>query len=782
MRLLKVNESNMDDDFNNHIYPFNINQFGFNDQIDLKKIENLVSKFYKHDMVSYVLWMSIANFQLFKEMYGSDMADYIMTISQQAIQNIASEYLKNNLYLLETFQSGEFLLLLNEFNQIDITFKLAILRLKIKIMINRDIIKHIGNKCDIKIGHSTISKDNISLIHKAIYEAKLSAISSSEQYQEYLVADFSSLITKEKLCPHYQPIVDLSNANVIGWESLIRCQHNNSHFDSPDFLFNFAEEIGSLFLLEEICRHLAIKKIGILEDNQKIFINIHPKTLADPKFKSGQTLELLKQYGLYPRNIVFEITEKHSIHDFKAFYTALEHYRLQGYSVAIDDVGAGYSGLLSIAETRPDFIKIDMSLIRNIDKDPIRRSLVESILSFAHKIDCKVIAEGIETDGELSSLINLGIDYGQGFRICRPSFPKPLIDDGLKEKINIISRENLFISKGDFKLKSSMPIEILTEKVITVNVTDRIKDVKNHLSKEVSFTGAVVLDDERPVGLIMGYHLDRQLSTQYGVALYINRQVTQLMDSSPLIVEADMPIEKVAKKAMEREHYKVYDHIIVVKKGKYIGIVSVQNMLNTLAKLNIEMAKGTNPLTGLPGNLAIEQEIEMYMNAHKPFYLIYADLDNFKIYNDVYGFKQGDKIILLLSHILIWASKKYGYQRTFVGHLGGDDFIVVQGLQESLQVEFFCKKVVDCFKRLVRRCYTCEDLKRGYIRAKDRDGIEKDMPLVSLSLAALHCDGGHCSMADLAKKSSELKKYAKTIPGSCWVIDRRRNCSIKNNV
>jgi EAL domain-containing protein (putative c-di-GMP-specific phosphodiesterase class I) len=117
---------------------------------------------------------------------------------------------------------------------------------------------------------------------------------------------------------------------------------------------------------------------------------------------------MLEAAGLSPQNVVLEITERHSIRNFTLFYKTLAHYRGQGYKIAIDDAGTGYSGLSSIAEITPDFIKVDMSLIRGINRDPVRRALMETMISLADKIGSRVIAEGIETREEAMTLAETG--------------------------------------------------------------------------------------------------------------------------------------------------------------------------------------------------------------------------------------------------------------------------------------------------------------------------------------------------------------------------------------
>jgi GGDEF domain-containing protein len=267
----------------------------------------------------------------------------------------------------------------------------------------------------------------------------------------------------------------------------------------------------------------------------------------------------------------------------------------------------------------------------------------------------------------------------------------------------------------------------------------------------------------------MSHHLNRHLSEEFGRSVYFKRPVTLIMDSWPLIVEASTPVELTARQALLRNKQNIFDYVIVTECGRFKGVVSVQKILDTLAEVQVEMAKGASPLTGLPGNLLIEQEIERRAAGSEPFAIVYADLDNFKVYNDIYGFVRGDDIILLLGRIMAWAIKRHGGKGDFLGHVGGDDFVA---LTSPCLAERICRSVVRVFGRLVVRHFTPEDLARGFVRGKDRRGQEMSFPLTSVSLGILECAPGTDLLA-IAQSSSATKTFAKTIPGNSYVYDRR---------
>ncbi len=218
----------------------------------------------------------------------------------------------------------------------------------------------------------------------------------------------------------YQPLFRLKNGSLFGFEALTRCPPR-SRFDGPLALFRYAEKEGCLFALDRIARETAVRSCPALTANQKIFINVNSGIMKDPHFVSGQTRQWLAERGLAPEQVVFELTERSSIDDFEEAKKTLGHYRSQGYEIAIDDAGAGYSSLQAIVELRPDYIKVDRSLVQNADRDEMKKHMLRTFVRFAKRMNIRIVAEGIERPEELQLVRMLGIDFGQGYLIGRPS-------------------------------------------------------------------------------------------------------------------------------------------------------------------------------------------------------------------------------------------------------------------------------------------------------------------------------------------------------------------------
>jgi diguanylate cyclase (GGDEF)-like protein len=310
----------------------------------------------------------------------------------------------------------------------------------------------------------------------------------------------------------------------------------------------------------------------------------------------------------------------------------------------------------------------------------------------------------------------------------------------------------------------AVPALVVDEEAPVVKVKEMLD------AAQQPYKSLVVVRGQEIAGLVMGQNLYRTLGSLYGIPLYYQRRIAMLMDQKPLIIRTNTILEQAAELAMSRDQDKLYDDLVVVdENGGLVGVVSVQRMLDTLTRVQIELAKGANPLTGLPGNLAIEEELSKRARHRQISSVIYVDLDGFKSYNDTYGFKQGDQMILLLSKVLLHSMRKHGMDDDFVGHIGGDDLIVITRPECA---ELICQKIVRLFDRLVCNCFSPADRARRTFYGHDRFGRQVWLPLTSVSLAIVDCENEK-DYKSLPETAAQLKNRAKAEPGSLYVRDRR---------
>ena len=229
------------------------------------------------------------------------------------------------------------------------------------------------------------------------------------------------LLQEDRYFSMLQPIYAADGAP-FGYEALFRGRSEEGGILAPHALFSVAEEAGLLFALDLKARQSAISTMARRpKDNAHLFVNFNPSSIYDPDFCLRTTRDLVSRVGLTPENIVFEVTETTRAHDENHLRAILDYYRAAGFQVALDDIGAGFSGLNLLQLLQPDFMKIDMALIRDIDSDAYKQSIVRHLIGIAHDCGAKVVAEGIETGAELDWVRDAGADLVQGYLLGRPA-------------------------------------------------------------------------------------------------------------------------------------------------------------------------------------------------------------------------------------------------------------------------------------------------------------------------------------------------------------------------
>jgi len=408
------------------------------------------------------------------------------------------------------------------------------------------------------------------------------SIVNISNYKE--MKELECILNNKNISTVYQPIISLLDGKIIGYEALSRGPVD-SPLQSPDKLFKAAQIYNKTWELEQLCRIKAIERATNLERNKYLFINVDPHIFKDEKFKKGFTKEFLAEHNMSPDCIIFEITEKTCIEDYKSFKQALNNYVDQGYKIAVDDTGSGYSGLKMLNETKPHYVKIDMDLIRNVNRDFFKQSLIECFVKLSEATNMKLIAEGIETEEELRTLINLGVYAGQGFFISRPAETFVDISKSVKD---LIIRHNKFKDNIYYNYQNNNIGEIV-RKDKPFDAETCCMEIKEYFDSN-DITGACIVENEIPVGLIMKHTLDSKIAIQQESAVLPKCPVSLVMDSNPLIVDYYAPVNEVSRMAMCRKTENIYDYIIVTNNNKYCGIVSIRSLLNytTMPEYNYE--------------------------------------------------------------------------------------------------------------------------------------------------------------------------------------------------
>ncbi|MDH0445160.1 EAL and GGDEF domain-containing protein [Stutzerimonas stutzeri] len=557
----------------------------------------------------------------------------------------------------------------------------------------------------------------------------------------------------------FQPIVSLSERRILGYEALSRGP-SNSPLHSPINLLTTARHAGRLNELEMTCRETACRRYSQGALRGKLFLNASPETLLDATHKPGRTLELLQAYGISADEVVIELTEQAPADDLELLDKALHHYRSMGFSIALDDLGAGYSSLRLWSELRPDYVKIDRYFIDGIHLDPVKREFVESILKIARASRAQVIAEGIELQEELVVLASMGIDLVQGYLLGRPmELPPQDIDE-------VLPQSEVQTAFGE----ETGNLSALLIQQPAMSADRPVAEMLEAFRLQPNLNSIAVLDtDARPVGVIHRNLISEALLKPYATDLLARKPLSRLMSTDFLAVELDQSLQQVSRLLTSRARQRIEEDFVITQAGRYHGLGRVIDVLRLITELKIQQARHANPLTLLPGNVPIQQCLTRLLLQRRQALVCYVDIDNFKPFNDLYGYAKGDEVLLCLAQCL---NERVDPRVDFVGHIGGDDFMLVLGGQDSLQR---IDQLQHEFLRRSRTFYQREHLESGGFVSANRDGREQRFTLLSLSIGIVDVRPEHTDRLDagrLAALASEAKRQAKqTFGPSVHVLD-----------
>ncbi len=560
----------------------------------------------------------------------------------------------------------------------------------------------------------------------------------------------------EKLDYAFQPIIYSHSGKIYAVEALLRNVHEIPGLMSIDDLFDLAFNDDYLYELDLQLREKAISKFAkIKQSNLKLFYNLDNRIIYNKNYSQGNTAKILKKYNLNKDSICFELSEKGTAIEQNALSTMLQRYKESGYKIAIDDFGIGVSGLKLLYFSEAHIIKLDRFFITNIDQDSKKKLFCSSIIEMAHIMGMQVIAEGIETAKEFYTCKDIGADFIQGYLVQKPTTNIDKIEKIYKNICSLISEDKRASQKNFIDEK-------FIENISPLNVNTSLYDLFLHF-KENTKSHFVPITDEfgNFLGIIYESDIKKISYSQYGLSLAQNRTFssTLLKYIKPaLSVEISWGIDKIL------EIYNLNSNnslgIFITSSDKYIGFINLNSLLTLSYKRNIEIATNQNPLTKLPGNNQIEKFIDKSFKKNQKdiTHIIYFDFNDFKPFNDIYGFRQGDRAILIFSELL---QKRYS-KDSFIAHIGGDDFFVGLKNKDKEDVFELTSNIQDEFRNSAKNIYSKEDKKNGFIISKDRFNEKRRFELLSVSAAIIEIN----SKSDISNFDNTLNIVKKASKNS----------------
>lgn len=585
--------------------------------------------------------------------------------------------------------------------------------------------------------------------------------------QDKLRQHLEDILDNTRLLTLLQPILDLAEGRVMGFEALSRGP-SNSPLHAPQTLFKVAELHGLQTRLDWVCVHSALKTFARLKLPGQLFVNLSPCSMLDAEFAPEHLLEALARVELSSSQLVIEITENACNLDYALLREAVSRLRAVGIEVAMDDLGEGFSSLRLWLELKPAFVKIDKHFISGIHEDPHKIQFVRSITQLAGGANTRVIAEGVESVSELAVLQDIGIRHVQGYLIGRPS-PTPaqlpprevvaVLQSGI---VSVLP----YLRGVDGSHVSAARLVMSAPCVTPLTTSQEVLDL---MLQHAELHAVAVVSKGVPVGIIHRPAVLNRFIGLYGRELYGKKPCADFMDPDPLIVDKATQINELSELVVKKGKAAFTQGFVITSKGRYLGLGSGFDLMREISEMQIIAARYANPLSGLPGNVPIQEHMEHLLANNQSFVTAYFDLDQFKPYNDIYGFRRGDDIIQLLALIL---RESCNAELDFIGHVGGDDFVV---LFQSLDWEVRCHGILARFDRERLALFSPDHVEAGGYRSEDRRGALAFHALVSLSIGAVLIDSEHYHhYQEVSRAAAEAKHHAKRIDGSSLFVDQRK--------
>lgn len=554
----------------------------------------------------------------------------------------------------------------------------------------------------------------------------------------------------------FQPIVNIHTGYCCGYEALLR-NTDEAGFASIGDFFDCCHAQGVLTAVEGVLLAKAVERFVLVPGSSKLrlFLNVDNRSLGNAAALMPLRASLAEQ-DVSETAVTFEISERHQFPHGLDPAEVLKTLKRDAFKIAIDDFGIGFSGLQLLYLAEPEYLKIDRFFVTDISHDSKKKLFLTHMVNVAHVLGIEVIAEGVETELEFFSCKDIGCDLVQGFMIQRPTLEAVHLRTHYPHIEELSRRERR--QKGSDQKIIFEQIERLEPLLGTSDmrtVFARFRDAKNH-----NFL-PVVDNAGEPLGLIRERDLKEFTYSTYGKEIICNKnfgyKISHFIARVP-IADIHTPAEKILEIFSANANS---EGVIIVENMKYAGFLGAHALLKVINEKNLAFARDQNPLSKLPGNGVIHGLVtEALADADNSYSFVYFDFDNFKPFNDKYGFRQGDRAILLFAEILVREARSAGAQ---IGHVGGDDFFACFKGMNGDEVAALVSAIGLQFKYEVESFYEVKDREAGFIESHDREGNSRRFALLTVSAAVLDLPVSHApsTVEEIGWLIAELKKGAK---------------------
>ncbi|HWE88928.1 MAG TPA: GGDEF domain-containing protein [Pseudonocardiaceae bacterium] len=533
----------------------------------------------------------------------------------------------------------------------------------------------------------------------------------------------------------YQPLFNVTTGGVIAVEALARPPAGNVRD-----LLRDAADTGQLTPTDFGLAALAVRHAARWDLKLPLHVNLLAATVARAHVGARPLVEAVRDVGRRPADVVIELNPPFSAAPAQAFAQGVQALHNAGFRLALDGVGDGDTPLTLLTAPFIELIKLDRSVTVGVPEEQRHRATVEALMHVCEQSSGQLVAEGVETAEQLAALRALGVRLAQGHALGAPT-ERPAT--------------HLSIPTAADDTLATEPLPLEERRVTGPRVTDLMKpastlpanataeDVRTMLADDQSVNCVVLLDEsERPQHTVDRNRFLLAVTGPYGHALHAKRAANRLADK-PRVVPIGASVFDLLDVLGGGETSRTNDDLVVVDAAhRCLGVVRVADLIRAVADTKVEQAAALNPLTRLPGSDSVARDVDRRVRAGEIFAVGWLDIDSFKMVNDEFGFASGDELIRQVGQALTSAGELRSVR---VGHVGGDDFLLVTSLDELMAVG----------GRLIDRQWTVEDVP------------------ITVSLATLVCAAGSVSgYREVSRLLAPLKHRAKSLPGSSWVVGR----------
>ncbi|MDZ8188850.1 MAG: EAL domain-containing protein [Nostoc sp. ChiSLP02] len=529
------------------------------------------------------------------------------------------------------------------------------------------------------------------------------------------------MLAAERFTSYFQPIVSIQDTSQIyGYESLLRGLDEEGSLVSPEAILELATEAGLLPQLDRAARLKAIEQFTSHQVSGHIFINFAPTALYDPVYCLRSTVEAIDRAGIEHQRIVFEVVESDNPQDLAHLKAVLQYYRDSGFLVALDDLGSGYSSLNLLHQLRPDFIKLDMELIRDVHQDLYKASITEKILEITQKLNIQTVAEGIECVEELNWLRERGATFAQGYLIARPSaIPStttpnfdtlaltvaPSSSKQFEQRVQRQTQFERIVAAVTQRIRQSLELDEILQ--TTADEVRQVFDVDRVVIYQFKpdWSGLVAVESLAPGCMsILGFHV-MDTCFQSNGAIYYQQGNSRAIENietaglSPCHVELLRSLKIRANLVVPILQQKRLWGLLIAHQCSNTRLwqqseINLFNQLATQAAIAIQQSElyhqlqlanqelqrlaSSDGLTKVANRRCFDDTLNLewqrLAREEASLSLILCDVDYFKLYNDTHGHLAGDDA---LRHVANTISQTLKHPTDLVARYGGEEFAVI---------------------------------------------------------------------------------------------------------